>query len=49
VIATGARPNNTVYQHFKGKVSELYLIGDGKEVRKSTDAISEGFEVGCRI
>jgi 2,4-dienoyl-CoA reductase (NADPH2) len=49
VIAIGAEPNQTLYQHLAGKVTELFMIGDSKEVRRSADAIREGFEVGCQI
>jgi len=49
VIAIGARPDSALCQQLKGTVAELYVIGDAKEVRKSTDAVREGFEVALQL
>ena len=49
VIAVGSRANTQPYEELKGKVAELYMIGDCKEPRKALEAIHEGFAVGNQI
>ena len=49
VFATGFEPNDTLFKALKGKVPELYSIGDCVVPRKATDAISEGFRIGRLI
>jgi 2,4-dienoyl-CoA reductase (NADPH2) len=41
--ATPFRPDNELLDALKGKVSELYLIGDGAEPRVILDAITDGW------
>ena len=43
VMATGYRSENRLYKALKGKVSELYAIGDCKLPRRALDAIHEGY------
>ncbi len=43
VMATGYRSNNRLYLDLKGKVKELYAIGDCALPRRALDAISEGY------
>ncbi|MGD9143192.1 MAG: FAD-dependent oxidoreductase, partial [Dehalococcoidia bacterium] len=43
VMATGYRSNNRLYFNLKGKVKELYAIGDCVLPRRVLDAISEGY------
>ena len=43
VMATGYRSNNRLYLDLKGKVKELYAIGDCALPRRTLDAISEGY------
>jgi 2,4-dienoyl-CoA reductase-like NADH-dependent reductase (Old Yellow Enzyme family)/thioredoxin reductase len=43
VMATGYRANNTLYKALKGKVKELYRIGDCSLPRRALDAIFEGY------
>jgi 2,4-dienoyl-CoA reductase-like NADH-dependent reductase (Old Yellow Enzyme family)/thioredoxin reductase len=43
VMATGYRSNNRLYFDLKGKVKELYAIGDCALPRRALDAISEGY------
>jgi 2,4-dienoyl-CoA reductase-like NADH-dependent reductase (Old Yellow Enzyme family)/thioredoxin reductase len=43
VMATGYRSENRLYKALKGKVKELYTIGDCKLPRRALDAIHEGY------
>lgn len=49
VLALGAKPENNLAKHLKGKVDELYVIGDCVSPRKIGDAMHEGFVAGWRI
>ena len=49
VIAVGSKPNNQLAQQLKGKIPELYTVGDCVEPRKALEAIHEGFDVAIRI
>jgi len=43
VLALGLKPRTRLYEKLKGRVPELYTIGDCAEVRRIGDAIREGF------
>lgn len=49
VLATGMKPNNSLYFSLKGKIAELYVIGDCFKPRKMIDAIHEGARVARTI
>ncbi len=49
VMATGYRSENRLQRELKGKVKELYVIGDGKLPRRCLDAIHEGFMTAFSI
>jgi 2,4-dienoyl-CoA reductase (NADPH2) len=49
VIAAGARSENRLCEELKGRVRELYLIGDAKSPRKALEAVAEGFEAGTTV
>lgn len=49
VLATGYSSNRAVYEALKGKVPELYLIGDARNPRKIANAIHEGAFVAEQI
>jgi pyruvate/2-oxoglutarate dehydrogenase complex dihydrolipoamide dehydrogenase (E3) component len=49
VLATGAKPNKTLAQSLKGKVPELFEVGDCIEPRRLLEAIHDGAEVGLQI
>ncbi len=49
VLAAGSVPDNALYEAVKGKISEVYSIGDCVEPRTIRDAISEGFRTGQKI
>lgn len=42
IIATGAKPVNDLAERLKGKVPEIYVIGDAKEARTALEATHEG-------
>lgn len=49
VLAVGLRPNDELISKLRGKVKELYSIGDCMEPRKVIDAIWEGFRLARLI
>ena len=49
VIAVGSYPADGLYSQLKGKVSELFQIGDANEPRKCLEAIYEGGKIGREI
>jgi 2,4-dienoyl-CoA reductase (NADPH2) len=49
VIATGAKAANALYEKLRGRVPEIYLIGDAKTPRKALEAVAEGLAVGRMI
>jgi 2-enoate reductase len=49
VLAIGQVPNDRVYQALKGKIAELYVIGDASQPREIIDAVYEGEEIAVRI
>jgi len=49
VIATGAEADKTLSESLKGKVPELYEVGDCVEARKIREAIHEGATAGLKV
>jgi mycofactocin system FadH/OYE family oxidoreductase 2 len=49
VLAMGKDPNNGIYKAVKGKVPELYRIGDCVAPRRTHYAIWDGHEIGRKI
>ena len=49
VIAWGGDPNNRLAKELKGKIKEIYAIGDCREPRKLMDAIHDGAYIGINI
>ena len=50
VMAIGAEsPNNTIYENLKGKIEELYVIGDAAQPREIIDAVFEAEEVAIGL
>jgi NADPH-dependent 2,4-dienoyl-CoA reductase/sulfur reductase-like enzyme len=49
VLAMGMKSVENLSNLIKGKVAEVYVIGDAKEPRKVIHAISEGVEIGGKI
>ena len=45
----GESPNDSVYQNLKGKVKELYVIGDAAQPREIIDAVYDGVEVAGKV
>jgi NADPH-dependent 2,4-dienoyl-CoA reductase/sulfur reductase-like enzyme len=49
VLAIGVKPVNGLAEKMKGKVAEVYVIGDAKEPRQALDAIAEASELARQI
>lgn len=49
VIATGTRADKTVFESFKGKVPELYEVGDCAKARRLHEAVLEGATASLKI
>jgi len=49
VLATGIAPVNKFASKIRGRVKEMYVIGDAKQPRKALDAIAEAAEIGRKI
>jgi len=49
VLALGWSPNDEMVESLKGKVSEVYLIGDASKPREVMEAVLEGEEVALKI
>jgi len=49
VLAMGSVPNNKLLQDLKGRVPEIFSIGDCVIPRRMKEAIHEGFWVGLRL
>jgi 2,4-dienoyl-CoA reductase-like NADH-dependent reductase (Old Yellow Enzyme family)/thioredoxin reductase len=49
VLAMGVRSRNELAVQIKGKVKEVYVVGDAANPRRGVDAMWEGAEVGRRI
>jgi 2,4-dienoyl-CoA reductase-like NADH-dependent reductase (Old Yellow Enzyme family)/thioredoxin reductase len=49
VLATGTKSRNEIVDEIKGKVKEVYVIGDAAEPRRGVDAMREGAEAGRKI
>ena len=49
VIALGSVPNDELLQSLKGKVSEVYTVGDASKPREMMEALVEGEEIALKI
>ena len=49
VLAAGSKPYNPLETELTGKIPEVYVIGDAKEVRLIKDAVQEGAELAISI
>jgi len=49
VIALGSTPNDELVESLKGKVSEVYVVGDASKPREVMEALVEGEEVALKI
>lgn len=49
VLALGVRSQKELYERLKGKVQEIYLIGDALKPGKAMDAMRQGLETGIMI
>jgi 2,4-dienoyl-CoA reductase-like NADH-dependent reductase (Old Yellow Enzyme family)/thioredoxin reductase len=49
VIATGSKPDKSLYDALQGKVTGLYLVGDAVAPRSILEAVEEGFKAGVLV
>lgn len=49
IIATGRKPNNTLYIDLQGEIEELTLVGDAQKVTNALEAIQAGYEAGMNV
>jgi 2,4-dienoyl-CoA reductase-like NADH-dependent reductase (Old Yellow Enzyme family)/thioredoxin reductase len=49
IIALGSKPNNELVESLKGKVAEVYVVGDASKPREVMEALLEGEEVALKI
>jgi 2,4-dienoyl-CoA reductase-like NADH-dependent reductase (Old Yellow Enzyme family)/thioredoxin reductase len=49
VIALGSIPNDELVESLKGKVSEVYVVGDASKPREVMEALFEGEEIALKI
>jgi 2,4-dienoyl-CoA reductase (NADPH2) len=49
ILAMGAKSVDELSNKIRGKVDEVYVIGDAKEPRRALEAIAEGAELGGRV
>jgi hypothetical protein len=49
VISLGSIPNDELVESLKGKVSEVYVVGDASKPREVMEAVLEGEEVALKI
>ena len=49
ILAMGARPVDPLSAKLKGRVPEVYVIGDARKPRKALEAIAEAAEVARKI
>jgi len=49
VLACGVRAKDELSKHVRGKVPEVYVIGDAAKARRGIEAIRSGSEMGRRI
>jgi hypothetical protein len=46
VVALGSMPNDALYKALKGKVRELYVVGQALAPRKMLESTLDGLRVG---
>ena len=49
VIALGSIPNDELFDSLKGKVPEVYVVGDASKPREVMEAVLEGEEIAFKI
>ena len=49
ILALGARPQNDLAAALEGRVPELLVIGDARQVRRALDATGEGYAAACEL
>jgi thioredoxin reductase len=49
IVAVGYKANDRLYQALKGKVPEIYCIGNSSEPRRILEATNEGYQAGLAL
>lgn len=49
IMTDTIRPNQELYQSFQWMIDEIHVIGDAAVPRDLTEAIRDGFRLGCRL
>ena len=49
IVAVGYKANDRLYQALKGKVPEIYCIGNSSEPRRILEATNEGYQTGLAL
>jgi 2,4-dienoyl-CoA reductase-like NADH-dependent reductase (Old Yellow Enzyme family)/thioredoxin reductase len=49
VISLGSIPNNELVESLKGKVPEVYVVGDASKPREVMEAVFEGEEIALKV
>jgi len=49
VLAAGSTPNTKLFNELKGKVPEIYLVGDSVKPRNIMEAITDGSRIACQL
>ena len=49
ILAMGSQPNNELASQLEGKVPELHVIGDAKEIARILEATAAAAELGRKI
>jgi len=49
VLALGSRPNAGITAALEGRVPELLVVGDARQVSRALDAIHEGYATACAL
>lgn len=49
IISFGLIPNNELVESLKGKIPEVYVVGDALKPREMMEAVSEGEEIALKI
>ncbi len=49
VLATGSNADDTLAKELKNRLADVHITGDAKKPAKITEAIREGFDLGCSL
>ncbi len=49
ILATGYKANDDLFKALKGKVPELYCVGDSSQPQRIMEAINDGYRIGLSL